>query len=217
MLDRAPIVWLLGRCRIVAREINRDGKRAARRAAPAYTRSVHVHRAAKPSSPALPTPRRTHVSTANQVACVQFDVAAARRQQCAARRSPPHFFTGRWQSPYSSLVWRSFFSQCMVSIWYGFSSLTDDRRPLFLCARSRVASLGVHGRGAMSKRVRTASRIAPSDVYMCRSLCYTKKTLKHRTSLRDNQSISARRSDTLNARLTHIGSAARPVWGSRSV
>ena len=75
-----------------------------RRAAPAYTRSVHVHRAAEPSSPASPAPRRTHVSTANQVACVQFDVAAARRQQCAARRSPPHFFPGRWQSPYSSLV-----------------------------------------------------------------------------------------------------------------
>ena len=28
----------------------------------------------------------------------------ARRQQCTARRSPPHFFPGRWQSPYSSLL-----------------------------------------------------------------------------------------------------------------
>ena len=55
----------LGRCRIVAGEVNRDGKRAARGAAPAYTRSVEVHRAAEPSSPASPTPRRTHVSTAN--------------------------------------------------------------------------------------------------------------------------------------------------------
>ena len=104
MFDRASIVRPLGRCQIVAGEANRDGKRAARRAAPAYTRSVHVHRAAKPSSPASPAPRRTHVSTANQVARVQFNVAAARRQQCAARRSPPHFFPGRCQSPYSSLL-----------------------------------------------------------------------------------------------------------------
>ena len=65
--------------------------------APAYTRSVHVHRTAEPSSPASSAP------TANQVACVQFDVAAARRQQFAARRSPLHFFPRRWQSPYSSL------------------------------------------------------------------------------------------------------------------
>ena len=75
MFDRASIVRPLGHCRIVAGEVNRDGKRAARRAAPAYTRSVHVHRAAEPSSPASPAPRRTHVSTASQVACVQFDVA----------------------------------------------------------------------------------------------------------------------------------------------
>ena len=88
------IVRPLSRCRIVAGEVNRDGKRAARPAAPAYTRSVHVHRAVEPSSPASHAPRRTHVSTANQVVCVQFDVAAARRQQCAARRSPPHFFSG---------------------------------------------------------------------------------------------------------------------------
>ena len=92
MFDWASIVRPLGRCRIVAGEVNRDGKHAARRAAPAYTRSVHVHRAAELSSIASPALRRTHVSTANQVACVQFDVAAARRQQCAARRSPPHFF-----------------------------------------------------------------------------------------------------------------------------
>ena len=45
IFDRAAIVRPLGRCRIVAGEVNRDGKRATRRAAPAYTRSVHVQRA----------------------------------------------------------------------------------------------------------------------------------------------------------------------------
>ena len=70
MFDRASIVRPLGRCRIVAGEVNRDGKRAAYRAAPAYTRSVHVHRAAEPSSPASPAPCRTHVSTANQARLV---------------------------------------------------------------------------------------------------------------------------------------------------
>ena len=75
----------------------RSKQRRQARGAPSRS-SIHT------SSPASPAPRRTHVSTANQVACVQFDVAAARRQQCAARRSPPHFFPGRWQSPYSSLV-----------------------------------------------------------------------------------------------------------------
>ena len=104
MFDRTAIVRPLGRRRIVAGEVNRAGKRAARRAAPAYTRSVHVHRAAEPSSPASPAPRRTHASTANQVACVQFDPAAARAQQRAARKSLPHFFPGRWQSLYSSLL-----------------------------------------------------------------------------------------------------------------
>ena len=104
MFDRASIVRPLRRCRIVAGDVNRDGRRATRRAAPAYTRSVHVHRAAEPYSPASPASRRTHVWTANQVACVQFDVAAARGQQRAARRSSPHFFPGRCQSPYSSLI-----------------------------------------------------------------------------------------------------------------
>ena len=56
MFDRASIVRPLDRCRIVAGEVNRDGKRAARRAASAYTRSVHVHRAAVPST------RGSHVS-----------------------------------------------------------------------------------------------------------------------------------------------------------
>ena len=77
MFDRTAIVRPLGRCRIVAGEVNRGGKRAARQAAPAYTRSVHVHRAAEPTSPASLAPRRTHVSTANQVAWVQFDIAAS--------------------------------------------------------------------------------------------------------------------------------------------
>ena len=75
-----------------------------------------MHRAAEPSSPASPAPRRTHVSTANQVACVQFDVAAARRQQCAARRNPPHFFPGRWHSPYSSLVTGTATSKSSVAV-----------------------------------------------------------------------------------------------------
>ena len=102
MFDRAAIVRPLGRCRIAAGEVNRDCKGAARRAAPAYTRSVYVHQAAEPSSsPAL---RRTHVSTTNQVACVQFDVATVRAQQRAARKNLPHFFPGRWQSLYSSLI-----------------------------------------------------------------------------------------------------------------
>ena len=69
-----------------------------------YTRSVYVHRAAEPSSPAFPAPRRTHVLTANQVACVQFDVAAARTQQRAARKNLLQFFPGRWKSLYSSLL-----------------------------------------------------------------------------------------------------------------
>ena len=60
MFDRASIVRPLGRCRIVAGEVNRDGKRVARRAAPAYTRSVHVHRAAEPSSPGLSPLRAVH-------------------------------------------------------------------------------------------------------------------------------------------------------------
>ena len=120
MFDRGSIVRPLGRCRIVAGDVNRDGRRAARRAAPAYTRSVYVHRATEPSSSASPAPRRTHVWTANQVACVQFDVAAARGQQRAARRSPPHFFPERWQSPYSSLIalvwlsWALFFFSFIV-------------------------------------------------------------------------------------------------------
>ena len=39
--------------------VNRAGKRAARQAARVYTRSVHVHQAAEPSSPASPTPLRS--------------------------------------------------------------------------------------------------------------------------------------------------------------
>ena len=73
----------------------RSKQRRQARGAPGRS-SIHTFSArapsAEPSSPASPSPRCTHVSTANQVACVQFDVAAARRQQCAARRSPPHFF-----------------------------------------------------------------------------------------------------------------------------
>ena len=45
------------------RSKNRNGKRAARRAAPAYTRSVHVHRATEPSCPASPAPRLRAVHT----------------------------------------------------------------------------------------------------------------------------------------------------------
>ena len=80
----------------------RSKQRRQARGAPSRS-SIHTfsarapsRRAAEPSSPASPAPRRTRVSTVNQVACVQFDVAAARRQQCAARRSLPHFFPGRW-------------------------------------------------------------------------------------------------------------------------
>ena len=39
--------------------VNRAGKRAARRTARVYTRSVHVHQAAESSSPASPTPLRS--------------------------------------------------------------------------------------------------------------------------------------------------------------
>ena len=49
MPGRSAIVGLL-------EEVNRAGKRAARRAARVYTRSVHVHQAVEPSSPASPAP-----------------------------------------------------------------------------------------------------------------------------------------------------------------
>ena len=50
MFDRAAVVRPLGHCRIVRRR-NRAGQRAACRASQVYTRSVHVHQAAEPSSP----------------------------------------------------------------------------------------------------------------------------------------------------------------------
>ena len=114
MFDRAAIVRPLDRCRIVAGEVNRDSKRAARQAAPAYTRSVHVHRAAEPSSPASPAPLRTHVSTANQVACVQYHVAAAREQQRRAQKS-------------ASLFSRALAISLYIHLWY-----KETHFPLFL-------------------------------------------------------------------------------------
>ena len=96
---------LPGRSAIVGLgEVNRAGKRAARRAARVYTRPVHVYQAAEPSSPASPTPLHAHVPTTNQENVRMVLHLATRRQQCAARRNSPHFFPGRWQSPYSSLV-----------------------------------------------------------------------------------------------------------------
>ena len=51
-----------------------------------------------------------------------------------------------------------------------------------------------------------------SSSSLCLLLCTKKSlgTLEARTSPRDNQLISAWRSHTLNAQLTHIGRAARP-------
>ena len=77
MPGRSAIVGLLG-------EVNRAG--AARRAARVYTRSVHVHQAVEPSSPASPVPLDPHVPTTNQenvrmVLPFGRETAAVRRAQ----------------------------------------------------------------------------------------------------------------------------------------
>ena len=97
MPGRSAIVGLL-------KEVNRHGKRAARRAARVYTRSVHVHQAAESSSPASPAPLHAHIPMTNWENVRMVPCLAARREQWAARRNSPHFLPGRWQSPYSSLM-----------------------------------------------------------------------------------------------------------------
>ena len=104
MFNRAAIARPLGHCRVVGRSKQNTGKRAARRVARVYTRAVHVHQAAEPSSPASPSPLHAHVPTTNQENVRMVPGLATRRQQCAARRNSPHFFPGRWQSPHSSRV-----------------------------------------------------------------------------------------------------------------
>ena len=80
MFDRAAIARPLGHCRVVGRsKQSREARGASGRS------SMHV-----------PTTNQENVRI---VPCL-----AARRQQCAARRNLPHFFPGRWQSPYLSLI-----------------------------------------------------------------------------------------------------------------
>ena len=93
---RVPIIKMFerrlpGRSAIVGflDGVNRAGKRAARRAARIYTRLVHVHQAAEPSSPASPTPLHAHIPTTDQENVRMVPCLAARRQQCAARRYSP--------------------------------------------------------------------------------------------------------------------------------
>ena len=106
-MGRSAIVGLL-------EEVNRAGKRAARRAARVYTCWVHVHQAAEPSSPASTAPLHAHVPTTNQENVRMVPCLAARQQQCAARRNSPHFFPKRWQSPYSSLVIHAMASEAAI-------------------------------------------------------------------------------------------------------
>ena len=77
---RSAIVGLL-------EEVNRAGKRAARRAARViYTRSVHVHQAAEPSSPASPAPLHAHVPTTQYWAndCAEVPRPIERRKRAVA-------------------------------------------------------------------------------------------------------------------------------------
>ena len=86
MFDRASIVRPLSRFRIVAGEVNRDGKCAARRAAPAYTRSVHVHRADEPSSGLLPLSPLRAVHTFEQPIRWRVYIVRRRCSETAAVR-----------------------------------------------------------------------------------------------------------------------------------
>ena len=89
MFDRAAIARPFGHCQVVGRSIHTFSARAPSRRA-VFSR--------------FPAPLHAHVLTSNQENVRMVPCLAARRQQCAAHRNSSHFFPGRWQSPYSSLV-----------------------------------------------------------------------------------------------------------------
>ena len=110
MFDWAAIARPLGRCRVVGRsKQSRQARGASGRS------SIHTFNARASSRRAVfsrfSRPQlHAHVPSTNQENVRMVPCLAARRQQCAARRNSPHFFPGRWQSPYSSLILVACFS-----------------------------------------------------------------------------------------------------------